>query len=346
MEKIKLVIMCGGQSSEEKISRLSATSVLKNIDMTKYELTLVGIDLDGRFYKLDNTCDLNSQGWLEEGEKIGDIVDFLKNNDVVWPVLHGLYGEDGTIQGLFELAGIKYVGCQVLASAVAMDKIYTKKILDSASIPQTPSLYVKKLQSGKLVVVDDDFNYLDDVEGVITEKLGMPCFVKASRQGSSVGCYKVNDKSELMAKLTMAGEFDNKIVVEKAVNCIELEVGVMGNDELVVSPVGQVMPHGEFYTFESKYEDSESKTVIPALVDESIQEIIRDLALKAYRAIDGAGYSRIDFFLDRDSNNIYLNEINTLPGFTNISMFPMLMEAAGYKYPQLIDKLIEYGMEI
>lgn len=338
--------MCGGQSSEEKISRLSATSVLKNINLANYELTLVGIDLDGRYYRLPPTSDLNRDNWLGEGEKVPDIMELLKANEVVWPMLHGQYGEDGTIQGLFELAGIKYVGCQVLASALAMDKIYTKKILDSAKIPQTPSLYVKKLQSGKLVVVDDEFTYHEDVEARIKDQLGIPCFVKASRQGSSVGCYKVNDEGDLMAKLEQAAIYDNKIVVEKAVNCIELEVGVMGNDELVVSPVGQVLPHGEFYTFESKYEDSESRTVIPALVDQAIQDEISKLALKAYRAIDGAGYSRVDFFYDQDSKAIFLNEINTLPGFTAISMFPMLMEAAGYEYPRLIDQLIAYGMEI
>ncbi len=345
MGKTKLIIMCGGKSSEHKISRLSATSVLKNINKEKYELTLVGIDLDGCFYLLDPKMDLNSEQWLEGSLKVTDIFELFKANDVVWPMLHGLFGEDGTIQGLYELADIKYVGCKVLASAVAMDKIYTKKVLECAKIPQTPSMYVKKLKSGQLVVVDDEFNFHNDVESMIENKLGFPCFVKASRQGSSVGCYKVNKKSELLEKLNKASYYDDKVVVEKAVNCTELEVGVMGNDEVVVSPVGQVMPHGEFYTFESKYEDSESKTVIPALVDGKIQETIRDFALRAYRAIDGSGYSRVDFFLDQDSNAIYLNEINTLPGFTNISMFPMLMAAAGYDYPTLIDELIGYGME-
>lgn len=345
MGKTKLILMCGGKSSEHKISRLSATSVLKNINKDKYRITLVGIDLDGGFYELDPSVDLNSEKWLDGARKVTDVFELLEANDVVWPMLHGLFGEDGTIQGLYELADIKYVGCKVLASAVAMDKIYTKKVLDSAKVPQTPSLYVKKLKNGRLVVVDDEFNFHPDIEKIIEEKLSFPCFVKASRQGSSVGCYKVNKKSELVEKLEQASYYDDKVVVEKAINCIELEVGVMGNDEVVVSPVGQVMPHGEFYTFESKYEDSESSTVIPALVDQKIQEDIRALALRAYRAIDGAGYSRVDFFLDQDTGAVYLNEINTLPGFTNISMFPMLMAAAGYDYPTLIDELIGYGME-
>lgn len=345
MEKTKLIIMCGGQSSEHKISRLSATSVLKNINKGKYALTLVGIDLDGGFHQLDLDTDLNNDGWLDGSMTITDIFGLLKENDIVWPMLHGLFGEDGTIQGLYELANIKYVGCEVLASAVAMDKVYTKKVLDTARIPQTPSVYVKKLKNGTLVVVDDEFNYHKNVAEIIESQLAFPCFVKASRQGSSVGCYKVNKRSELLDKLNQASYYDSKMVVEKAINCIELEVGVMGNDEPIASPVGQVMPHGEFYTFESKYQDSESKTVIPALVDSKIQEEIRKLAIRAYRAIDGAGYSRVDFFLDQDSGAIYLNEINTLPGFTNISMFPMLMAATGYDYPALIDELIRYGME-
>lgn len=342
----KLLIICGGQSSEHIVSRMSCTSVLKNIHKDLYEITLVGIDKDGTWYLLDqNQEDLAKDTWLDHSSKIEDIFGLLKKNDVVFPVLHGLYGEDGTIQGLFELAGIPYVGCRVLASSVSMDKIYTKKVLDTAGIPQVKSLYVKKRYDDKLVVVDHQFNEYDDLETIIEEKLGLPVFIKASRSGSSVGCFRCNTKEELLAKLTEAAKYDRHVVVEECIDCIELETAVLGNDDVIVSRVGQIMPHGEFYTFESKYEDAESKTCIPAKVDVEIQEKIRAYALKVFKAVDGHGLSRVDFFLDKKTGNIYLNEINTMPGFTKISMYPQLMADAGIGYSDLIDRLIELAFD-
>ena len=344
--KQKLLVLCGGQSSENIVSRMSCTSVLNNLDKNKYELTLVGIDKDGTWYFLDqNQADLAQDTWLDNSKVVDDLYGLLKSQDVALPVLHGMYGEDGTIQGLFELAQLPYVGCRVMASAVAMDKIFTKKILETAGIPQVKSVYVKKRYDDKLVVVDQACNECDDVATYINDDLGMPCFIKASRSGSSVGCYRCDSLDELMMKLEEAAKYDRHVVVEECVDCIELETAVLGNDDVLVSRVGQIMPHGEFYTFESKYEDEESKTCIPALVDEEIQEQIRAYAIKAFKAIDGHGLSRVDFFLDKKTNKIYLNEINTMPGFTKISMYPQLMNDFGISYSELLDRLIDLAKQ-
>lgn len=341
-----LMIVCGGQSTESLISRMSCTSVLKNLHREKYHLTLVGIDPQGEWYLLDDTqSDLALDSWLEGAQPIIDVYHLLKQQDVVFPVLHGLYGEDGTIQGLFELAGVPYVGCRTMASSVAMDKIYTKKILETVGIPQVKSLYVKKRYDGQFVVVDNQFNENRDILGVVKEKIGFPCFVKASRSGSSVGCYRVDEEAKFIDILNQAGQYDSHVVIEECIDCIELETAILGNDDPIVSRVGQIMPHGEFYTFESKYEDKESQTCIPALVDQAVQEQIRDYALKVFKAIDGHGLSRVDFFLDKKTNQVYLNEINTMPGFTKISMYPQLMADYGIAYSDLIDKLIDLAFD-
>lgn len=342
----KLLVICGGQSSEHIVSRMSCTSLLKNLHKEKYILTLVGMTKDGDWYELDqNQEDLAKDSWLDNAKVVDDVFGLLKQQDVVFPVLHGQYGEDGTIQGLFELVGVPYVGCRVLDSSVCMDKIYTKKILETAHIPQVKSIYVKKRYDGKLVCVDHDFNESDDILTVVKEELGFPCFMKASRSGSSVGCFRVDEEKDFMAKLEETSQYDSHIVIEECIDCIELETAVFGNDDPVVSRVGQIMPHGEFYTFESKYEDAESKTCIPALVDEKIQEQIRQYALRAFKAVDGHGLSRVDFFLDKKTNQVYLNEINTMPGFTKISMYPQLMADFGIPYSDLIDKLIDLAFD-
>lgn len=340
------MIICGGQSTEHTISRMSCTSVLKNLHRDRYELTLVGIDQSGEWYLLDaGQEDLTLDSWLDHSTHIEDVYHLLKQQDVIFPVLHGQYGEDGTIQGLFELAGVPYVGCRTLASSVAMDKIYTKKILETVGIPQVKSLYVKKRYDGQYVVVNHQFDETDDILTAVKNQLGFPCFVKASRSGSSVGCYRVDQKEQFLDILHQAGQYDSHIVVEECIDCIELETAVLGNDDPIVSRVGQIMPHGEFYTFESKYEDEESKTCIPALVDANIQEKIREYALKVFKAVDGHGLSRVDFFLDKKTNQIYLNEINTMPGFTKISMYPQLIADLGITYSDLIDRLIDLAFD-
>ena len=340
------MIICGGQSTEHTISRMSCTSVLKNLHRDRYELTLVGIDQSGEWYLLDaGQEDLTLDSWLDHSTHIEDVYHLLKQQDVIFPVLHGQYGEDGTIQGLFELAGVPYVGCRTLASSVAMDKIYTKKILETVGIPQVKSLYVKKRYDGQYVVVNHQFDETDDILTAVKNQLGFPCFVKASRSGSSVGCYRVDHEEDLLEILHQAGQYDSHIVIEECIDCIELETAVLGNDDPIVSRVGQIMPHGEFYTFESKYEDEESKTCIPALVDANIQEKIREYALKVFKAVDGHGLSRVDFFLDKKTNQIYLNEINTMPGFTKISMYPQLIADLGITYSDLIDRLIDLAFD-
>ena len=344
--KQKLLVLCGGQSSEHIVSRMSCTSVLNNLDANKYEITLVGIDLDGGWHYLDaKQTDLAKNTWLDNSSMVEDVYGLLKNQDVAFPVLHGMYGEDGTIQGLFELAKLPYVGCRVMGSSVAMDKIYTKKILDTVGVPQVKSVYVKKRYDEKLVVVTNTFDEIEEIEDYIDRELGMPCFIKASRSGSSFGCYRCDNQTELIGKLSEAAKYDRHVVVEECIDCIELETAVLGNDDVIVSRVGQIMPHGEFYTFESKYEDEESKTCIPALVDEQIQEQIRQYAIKVFKAVDGHGLSRVDFFLDKKTNKIYLNEINTMPGFTKISMYPQLMNDFGITYPELLDRLIVLALQ-
>ncbi len=342
----RLLVVCGGQSSEHIVSRMSCTSVLKNIHKDLYDITVVGINQEGNWYILDQSQDdFAKENWLDNAIMVEDIYGLIQNYDVVFPVLHGKYGEDGTIQGMLEMAQVPYVGCRVLGSSVSMDKIYTKKILDTVGIPQVKSLYVKKRYDGKFVIVDKQFNETDNIVDVVKEELGFPCFMKASRSGSSMGCYRVDYEEDFMDKLEEASQFDSHIVIEECIDCIELETAVLGNDDPVVSRVGQIMPHGEFYTFESKYEDEESKTCIPALVDKNIQEEIRAYALKVFKAIDGHGLSRVDFFLDKKTNKIYLNEINTMPGFTKISMYPQLMADYGIEYSDLIDKLIELAFD-
>ena len=305
--KQKLMVVCGGQSSEHIVSRMSCTSVMNNLNKENYDVTLVGIDQDGSWYILDqNQEDLAKDTWLDNAKALQDVFGLLKQQDVVLPILHGAFGEDGTIQGLFELAGVPYVGCRVLASAVSMDKIYTKKILETAGIPQEGNM-TAQTQTAHIVALYFQLTPEKYIEKTVEEELGFPCFIKASRSGSSVGCYRCDHKEDLMTKLIEASKYDRHIVVEECVDCIELETAVLGNDDPIVSRVGQIMPHGEFYTFESKYEDEESKTCIPALVDQEIQDKIREYALKVFKAVDGHGLSRVDFFLDKKSNQIYLN---------------------------------------
>ena len=344
--KQKLLVLCGGQSSEHIVSRMSCTSVLNNLDANKYEITLVGIDLDGGWHYLDaKQTDLAKNTWLDNSSMVEHVYGLLKNQDVAFPVLHGMYGEDGTIQGLFELAKLPYVGCRVMGSSVAMDKIYTKKILDTVGVPQVKSVYVKKRYDEKLVVVTNTFDEIEEIEDYIVRELGMPCFIKASRSSSSVECYRCDNQTELIGKLSEAAKYDRHVVVEECIDCIELETAVLGNDDVIVSRVGQIMPHGEFYTFDSKYEVEDSNTCIPALVDEQIQEQIRQYAIKVFKAVDGHGLSRVDFFLDKKTNKIYLNEINTMPGFTKISMYPQLMNDFGITYPELLDRLIVLALQ-
>ena len=348
----KIAVLFGGKSTEHDVSIVSGTSVISNMDKDKYEIYPIYIDKLGEYYKY--TKDINSIKILKLGEnitelkKIENIIDYLKKVDVVFPVLHGKNGEDGTIQGLLELMGIPYVGCKVLSSSLCMDKVYTKVILDKAGIEQAKSMYIKKYKD-KYIYINNKFNELflsgEELINKVKEYLKFPVFIKPSNSGSSVGVNKSLNELDFIEYLEYAFKYDSKVLIEEAINGREVECAVLGNDDLIVSSVGEVLSVGEFYSFDSKYKNPESVTVIPANLDEYIIENIKELAKKAYKACDCACLSRIDFFVEHNTNRIILNEINTLPGFTEISMYPKLMEDVGLSYSELIDKLIELAQK-
>ena len=335
---IKLGVLYGGKSTECEVSKKSAESVLNNLNKEKYEICPIFIDKNGIWFEEKNT----------EKIKIENIIKYLKNLDIVFPLLHGLWGEDGTIQGLFEIAGVKYVGCKVLASSVGMDKAYTKIIFDRANINQAKYEYIK-VEKDNYIYIDKEFNEekltLASTIKKITTNLKFPMFVKPSNSGSSVGINKAENEEELKEHIKYASKFDNKVLIEEGIIGKEVECAVLGNEDVISSNVGEIKPADEFYSFDAKYKNQESKTLIPAEIPEEISKEIRKLAVKAFKAIDGKGLSRVDFFVENGTNKIYLNEINTLPGFTSISMYPKLFEHEGIKYKDLLDKLINLAME-
>ena len=349
---MKIAIIFGGVSTEHDVSVVSGTSVIKNLNKEKYQITPIYIDSDGTWYKY--TKDIMKTDILKIGEriteleKIENVLEIIKAQDVIFPVLHGLNGEDGTIQGLFEIAGVPYVGCHVLASSIAMDKVYTKVILDKAEIKQAKSEYVRKYKD-MFIYIDKEFNEkicgLNDICEIVEQKLKYPMFIKPSNSGSSVGVNKATTREELRDALVFASKYDNKVLVEQGIFGHEVECAVLGNEEVIASSVGEIKAADEFYNFDAKYINQESKTVIPAEIPEEKIEEIRKLAVKAFKAIDGKGLSRVDFFVENETGDVILNEINSLPGFTNISMYPKLFEHAGINYPELLDRLIELAVE-
>ena len=349
---MKIAVIFGGVSTEHDVSVVSGTSVIKNLNKEKYEITPIYIDTDGSWYKyIKNINDIDI---LPIGEKVTEIeklennTEVLKNQDVIFPVLHGLYGEDGTIQGLFELLQVPYVGCKVLASSICMDKVYTKIVLDKAGIKQAKSEYIRRYLD-KYIYIDKELNEktctLEEVCEIIEKTLNYPMFIKPSNSGSSVGVTKSNNRVELKKAIEYAGKFDKKILVEEGIVGHEVECAVLGNEDVIASSVGEIKSADEFYDFDSKYINSASKTVIPAEISNDKIEEIRKIAIKAFKAVDGKGLSRVDFFVEKGTDAVILNEINTLPGFTNISMYPKLIENLGIKYSELLDKLIEFAME-
>ena len=267
---------------------------------------------------------------------------------MVFPVLHGLYGEDGTIQGLFELLKIPYVGCRVLASSVGMDKVYTKIVFEKAGLNQAPYEYVRKYKD-TYIYIDKNFDEkildLKEIAKKIRENLEFPMFVKPSNSGSSVGVKKAENEKELIENIEYASKFDNKILIEQGINGREIECAVLGNEEVIASCVGEIKSADEFYSYDAKYKNEESKTEIPAEIPEEISEETRKQAIKAFKAIDGKGLSRVDFFVEDKTNKIIINEINTMPGFTSISMYPKMFEKSGIPYRELITRLINLSLE-
>ena len=335
---IKLGVILGGMSTENEVSEKSANSVINNLDKTKYEIFSIYIDKKGNWFEYENK------------KPIENIIKYLKNLDVVFPVLHGLYGEDGTIQGMLELLKIPYVGCGIIASSTGMDKTYTKIIFEKAKINQAKHIYIKDFEEDKVTFVENDLEEkkikLEEVIKLINDNLKFPLFIKPSRSGSSVGVNKAETNEELKNAILEAFKYDSKVLIEQGIKGKEVECAVLGNSKIGVeaSRVGEILSAEDFYTFDAKYENQNSRTVIPASITDVQQEEIRSLAKKAFKAIDGNGLSRVDFFVEEGTGKIYLNEINTMPGFTNISMYPKLMENFGYSYSSLLDKLIEIAM--
>jgi len=348
MEGIKLGVIFGGMSTENEVSAVSANSILKNLDRTKYEIYPIYIDKKGVWYEYEENKDIILGDEIKNKTEIKNVMKYLKEMDVVFPVLHGLYGEDGTIQGLFELLQIPYVGCRVLASSVGMDKVYTKIVFEKAGIKQAKYEYIRRYKD-KYIYVDKEFNEelldINEISEIIESNLKYPMFIKPSNSGSSVGINKAKNTEELKKYIEYASEFDNKILIEEGIVGKEVECAVLGNEEVVASCVGEIKPAEEFYSYDAKYKNEESKTYIPANISNEKAEEIRKEAIKAFKSIDGKGLSRVDFFIEDETQDIYINEINTLPGFTSISMYPKLFEKSGIEYKELLNKVIDLALE-
>lgn len=351
MSKKKIAVLFGGQSSEHIVSCMSAANVIDQIDKDKYDLLLIGITEDGHWVKAENVEEIRSEAWRKSKVDVVISPDATKKCalitengvtreekiDVAFPVLHGLYGEDGTVQGLFELAKIPYVGCGVLASAVSMDKLYTKIIVDDLGIRQAAYVPVMRWKMEK---------DMDAVVAQVESRFAYPVFVKPSNAGSSRGVNKAENREELVKALEEAAKHDRKILVEETIVGHEVECAVFGGGQKPVksSGVGEILAAADFYDFDAKYYNAESRTVInPELPGDSAEKV-REAAAKIFNAVDGYGLSRVDFFVTNEGEVIF-NEINTLPGFTAISMYPMLWEAAGIPKAELIDRLIDLAFE-
>ena len=351
--KKKVLVLFGGVSSEHDVSLNSASSVIKNIPAEKYDVVKMGITKDGRCYIYNGDPDMLPEGkWLEDKANLESAVissdrshhgiirlekgSEIEKIDVVFPVLHGKNGEDGTMQGLLEIAGIPYVGCDTAASAICMDKAATNAMADFCGIPQAKW------------VAFDRYAYSGNKAALLenaADKLGFPIFVKPANAGSSVGISKAKNIEELEEACEKAFAHDKKLVLEEGVVGKEVEVAVMGNDEPVASVVGEIVPCNEFYDFDAKYLANESELHIPARLPEEKLAEIQKAAVNAYRALGCSGFTRVDFFVRESDGKIMLNEPNTIPGFTSISMYPKLFAASGIPYSALLDKLLTFAME-
>lgn len=348
MKKMKIAVIFGGQSSEHEVSCMSAVNVIHNIEAAYYDPLLIGITKDGRWLKVEQVSDIIKGTWnngkvsamIAPDANIHGVVLLEKNHvttqyvDVVFPVLHGKYGEDGTIQGLLELAGIPYVGCNVLASAVCMDKVCTKRLVERLGIRQANYIDLRV----------SDLEKQETVTKNIEKTLGYPVFIKPANAGSSRGVTKAKDEKELFEGLKLAAEYDDKILVEEQIFGRELECAVLGGVEPRASGVGEILAAAEFYDYDAKYNSQESKTVIHPELPEKVADKISETAVKIFQAVDAYGLARVDFFLEDKTNEIIFNEINTMPGFTKISMYPMLWETKGFSKQQLVEKLIQLAL--
>ncbi len=341
---MRIAIMFGGKSGEYEVSCLSAASVLANINTEKYEIVKIGVTREGAWFKTDASAeeirnrkwetmpkakavlspDTRDRGfWIWEGEKVS-----LLPVDVIFPVMHGDFCEDGCLQGLFELAGIPYVGCGVCASAIGMDKEMAKAVFSLAGLPVAEGITIEKKER-------------EAAQEKVQKKLSYPVFVKPANAGSSLGASKVGTEGALQSALDNAFLYDDKVLVEEYIDAREIECAVLGNEEAAASVLGEIIPEAEFYDYDAKYIDGTSRLLVPAPLPEEEANLLRDYAVRAFRAIGGRGLSRVDFFKDKKTGRVVINEINTLPGFTEISMYPKLWQATGKSYGELLDKLIE-----
>ena len=359
MKKMRIGILFGGRSGEHEVSIMSARSILKAIDREKYEVVMIGITKQGRWICGDDSMRILETGPEAVGSAPAAVLladpDFnsifrvseraggrefslsrVVELDVLFPVLHGTYGEDGTMQGFFELADIAYVGSGVLGSAVAMDKGIFKSVMRAAHLPVLPAVIFNRSE------------YQLDPEAIIQhvlQEMTFPLFVKPVNLGSSVGVTKASDSNALRSGLDEAARWDRRLLVEQGIEAREIEVSVLGNDVPNPSVAGEIVPGREFYDYEAKYMNDDSEFLIPAPIPDAQLERVRRLAVAAFKAADCAGMARVDFLLDKSSNELWLNELNTIPGFTNISMFPKLWKASGLEYTEIIDRLIELALE-
>ncbi|HBB02640.1 MAG: D-alanine-D-alanine ligase, D-alanine-D-alanine ligase [Candidatus Peregrinibacteria bacterium GW2011_GWF2_38_29] len=339
MKKLNLGIIFGGRSGEHEVSLVSSKSIISHVDAKKYNIFKIKITQDGKWFLEDKKSIpvlINlapEKGKLILADKSGKS---LCDLDVVFPVLHGPFGEDGTIQGLFEMANVPYVGCGVMASSVAMDKITTKKLLDKAGVPNSKYMWFTREYFAK--------NSAAVMKNIIHE-IRIPCFVKPSRMGSSVGISKVKHERDLEKAIKLACEYDSRILVEKHINGHEIECAVLGNSNPKASTVGEIILGGEFYDFYDKYVNGKSRGEIPAKISPRLSEEFQLMCLKTYRTLDCAGMARVDGFLSKDDNALYINEINTIPGFTSISMYPKMWAHAGIPYEKLIEDLIALAFD-
>jgi D-alanine-D-alanine ligase len=359
VKRLRVGVLFGGRSTEHEVSILSAQSIIAAMDPQRFEAVPLYIDKDGRWLIGDSlrrlVSNVAAQNYVylppdptqhslvpaQDGRESrspsgGGQGGGLPPLDVVFPVFHGLNGEDGTIQGVLELANLPYVGAGVLGSALGLDKIYMKRAFAAAGLPVVDYLPITRRQYER-----DPNAFIALVE----ERIGYPSFTKFANSGSSVGTTKAHNRAELVEGLRLASTFDRKLLVERAVDARELEVSVLGNDEPEASIVGEVVPAHEFYDYDAKYLDEGSRLLIPAPVDDALAQDARSMAVRAFQAVDAAGMARVDFFLERPSGRLVLNELNTIPGFTRISMYPKLWEASGLPYPKLIERLVELAIE-
>jgi D-alanine-D-alanine ligase len=335
----RLGILFGGRSGEHEISLMSASSVIKAMENSNFQIVMIGISKNGEWLKYDGSVDYIENGEWEKNASHFHLGSLKEEIDIALPILHGPYGEDGTIQGLFEMMDIPYCGCGVLASASAMDKVISKELFAKAGLPVCK---YKLVFSEKLNDRNDILEEIKKIENYIS----YPMFVKPANMGSSVGISKARTRGGLEEALQIAKKYDRRIIIEEGIDCREFEAGVIGNFDAEVSIIGEILPSAEFYDYKAKYFDGgKSKICVPAEIGEDMAVKIKNLSLRAYETIDGSGFARIDFLQDRKNGEIYINEINTIPGFTKFSMFPLLWEHTGVLYRDLIERIVELGYE-